>query len=63
MNFLDRFSKNNIKKIRPVEAELFHADRQTDTDRPTDRHRQTHLTVAFRNIANAPNNGTREGVF
>ena len=38
-NFLDRFSKNNqipnLMKIRPVTAELFHADgrkdRKTDT--------------------------------
>jgi hypothetical protein len=32
-------------KIRPVEAELFHADGQTD---------MTKLIVAFRNFANAP---------
>jgi len=34
LNFLDRFSKNNetpnFTKIRPVGAELFHADRQTE---------------------------------
>jgi hypothetical protein len=34
-------------KIRPVEAELFRADRQTD---------MTKLIVAFRNFANAPKN-------
>ena len=34
-------------KIHPVGAELFHADRQTDT---------TKLTVAFRNFAKAPKN-------
>ena len=47
--FPDRFSKNdqisNLMKIRPVGAELFHADRQTD---------MTKLTVALRNFANAP---------
>ena len=34
-------------KIRPVGAELFHADGQTDTA-------MTMLTVTFRNFANAP---------
>jgi hypothetical protein len=34
-------------KIRPVEAELFLADRRTDV---------TKLIVAFRNFANAPTN-------
>ena len=34
-------------KIRPVGAELFHADRRTDI---------TKLVVAFRNVANAPRN-------
>jgi hypothetical protein len=33
-------------KIRPVDAELFCADRRTD---------MTKLTVGFRNSANAPN--------
>jgi len=39
LSFLDRFSKtpqiSNFMKIRPVEAELFHADGRTDgrTDR------------------------------
>jgi hypothetical protein len=46
------FSKNtqisNFTKIRPVEAELFHADVQTDTRK---------LIVAFRNFANAPKKG------
>jgi hypothetical protein len=44
-----RFSKNpqisNFMKIRPVEAELFHADGRTDMTKPI---------VAFRNYANAP---------
>jgi len=34
-------------KIRPMEAELFRADRRTD---------MTKLIVAFRNFANAPKN-------
>ena len=37
----------NLFKICPVEAELFHADGQTDGD-------MTKLIVAFRNFANAP---------
>jgi len=37
--------------IRPVGAELFHADRRTDGQ--TD---MTTLTVAFRSFANAPKN-------
>jgi hypothetical protein len=48
---LDSFSKNNhisnFIKIRPVEAQLFHADRRTD-GRPD----MTKLRVAFRNFAN-----------
>jgi hypothetical protein len=43
------FRKNhkisNFKKIRPVGAELFHADGRTDMTKPID---------AFRNFANAP---------
>jgi hypothetical protein len=46
--FLDRFSKNlqilNFTKIRPVGAELSHADGRTDV---------TKLIVAFRNFAKA----------
>jgi hypothetical protein len=49
MNFLDRFPKtpqiSNFMKIRPVGAELFHADGQTDRQ-----------TVTFHNFANAPKN-------
>ena len=49
----ERFSKHtpisNIMKIRPMGAELFHADRRTDGQ--TD---MTQLIVTFRNFANAP---------
>ena len=38
-------------KIRPVGAELFHADGQTDGQTDTSK-----LIVAFRNVANAPKN-------
>jgi hypothetical protein len=41
---------SNFWKIRPVEAELFHANEQTD------RH-MTELIVAFRNFVNAPKQG------
>jgi hypothetical protein len=41
-------------KIRPLGAELFHADSLTDTDRQT---AVTKLIVTFRNFANALNNG------
>ena len=37
-------------KIRPVEAELFHADRWTDG-----RTDMTMITIAFRNFLKAPN--------
>jgi hypothetical protein len=47
----DRFSKNtqisNFMKMRPVGAELFHADGRTD---------MTKLTAAFRNFADSPKN-------
>ena len=50
VNSLDRFSKNtqmsNLIKIRPVGAELFHSDGQTD---------MLKLIVSFRNFTNAPN--------
>jgi len=49
LNFMDRVSKNpqisTTLNIRPMGAELFHADGQTD---------MTKLVVAFRNFANAP---------
>jgi hypothetical protein len=52
LNFLDRFSRNtqipNLTKIRPVGAELLHADGRTD--RLTD---VTKLIVTFRNFAKA----------
>jgi len=51
------FSKNtqisNFMKIRPVGAELFHADGRKDRQK-TRRTHMTKLTVAFRNFANAP---------
>ena len=39
-------------KLRPVEAELFHADKRTGG-----RTDMTKLIVAFRNSANAPKKG------
>jgi len=55
LNFLERYSKNNqisnFMKIRPVGAELFHADGQTDI---------TKLIIVFSNFATAPKNWTRQ---
>jgi hypothetical protein len=49
---------SNFMKIRPVGAELFHADRRTE--RQAD---MTKLKVAFRNFANATkNNRNNSGV-
>jgi hypothetical protein len=48
---------SNFVNIRPVEAELFHAEKQTEADRQTDRQRDMmKLIVAFRNFANACKN-------
>jgi hypothetical protein len=61
MNFLGTFSKksqmSSFVKMRPVGAELFHADgrRNGRTDTQTD---MTKLIVAFRNFANSPKNST-----
>jgi hypothetical protein len=40
-------------EVRPVESELFHADRRRDI---------TKLIVTFRNFANAPKNGSEIAV-
>ena len=47
-SFEKKAEKSNFMKIRPVGAELFHADEQTDT---------TKLIASFRNFAKAPRNG------
>jgi hypothetical protein len=44
-----RIKLNSFRVLLKVEAELYHADGQTDI---------TKLTVAFRNFANAPKNFT-----
>jgi len=55
--FFEMFSKNtktsNFLNIRPVAAELFHADGQMDGQ--TDRH-VTNPTVTFCNFPNEPRN-------
>ena len=45
------YKESNFMKVCPVEADLFHADEQTD--RQTD---MTKLIVAFHNFANMPKN-------
>jgi len=45
-NFLKNTEISNLMKIRPVRAEMFHADRQTEMTRPT---------VAFRTFTSGPN--------
>jgi uncharacterized protein YjbI with pentapeptide repeats len=57
-NFLDRISKKfkqNFMKIRPVGAELFHADGRTD--------RHDKANSLFRNFANAPIQGNNRCLF
>ena len=53
----EKYSISDFMKMRPMGAELFHADRQMDgrTDRQTDRQTDmTKLIVTFRNFVNAP---------
>ena len=50
-NFLKNPQISNFTEIRPVRAELFRADRQTDK-----RIDMTKLTDTFRNFANAAKN-------
>ena len=45
-------------KIRPTEAELFHADRQTDGQMD-----MTKLIIAFRNFESAPKKDTAKSLF
>jgi len=45
---------SNFMKIRPVGAELFHADRRTDVR--TNGQTITKVIIAFRNLANAHKN-------
>jgi hypothetical protein len=43
----EKYSNINFHEVRPVGAQLFHADRRTH---------MTKLIAAFRNFANAPKN-------
>jgi hypothetical protein len=55
LEFRGQISKNNpisnFMKIRPLEAELFHADKQQDG------RSKRNLKVTCRNFVNAPKNG------
>jgi hypothetical protein len=57
LKLLDRFSKNPqisySMEIRPVGAELFHADGETRTDGRTD---MTKLIIGFRNFKKVAKN-------
>jgi hypothetical protein len=59
-NIFEKFSNKNLMKIHPVTADLFHVDGQTyggSTGRQTDSQTDmTKLTIAVRNLANAPKN-------
>jgi hypothetical protein len=45
--FFEKYSKTNFVNIRPVEGEMFHADRRREV---------TKLILALRGFANAPRN-------
>jgi hypothetical protein len=57
LNFLNGFSKNtqiqNLMKIRPVGAKLFHEGGRTDERAETDRHDE--VNIRFLNSSNASN--------
>jgi len=63
INFLDRFSNTQISnsmKIRPMEAEIFHAEGRTDG--PTDRQTWCNLIVVFLIVANTPKYCMRQNI-
>jgi hypothetical protein len=59
LNSLNRSSTNpkisNFKKIRPVGAEFFHADRERERERERERD-TTKLIVVIRRFTNVPTN-------
>jgi hypothetical protein len=51
----EKLKRSNFIKIRPVRAELFHADGRTDRQTET-----AQLVAAFINFPNAPNNSMKK---
>ena len=52
--FLSDFNETNFMKIRPVGAELFHADGRTGGRMNRRKDIMRKLIVVFRNFANSP---------
>jgi len=50
----EKYSKSYFTDIRPVTAELFHADGHTYRQTNGQRERDNEASIAFRNIANVP---------
>ena len=67
LNFLDRFSKNtqisDFMTVRQVEADLFHADRQTDRHDEANRRFSQFCRTSLKAVSDAQPNSVIEVVF